>query len=605
MFPRYVIYYDTETKQEEISDTEIHQKFHFGYAEFVDYKGQSKRDSLEFTDRNVFWNWVVSKTVPNNKLYLFAHNQDFDFRIMEGFTHLQAKGWSIHKLIIDYPRFIVNFANYTKKKPSEKGNKNIEKSTPRKYITVLDSLNWFRESLAQLGKQVGLEKLSFPEKTATKEEWDEYCQRDVKILRLAMETYIQFLHDENLGNFGVTLASQSLTAFKHRFMEHEISIHTKEPAVELEREGYYGGRTECFRIGKYNKETFYKLDINSMYPHQMASQVYPVKLLAHRRFVQPDVWEHHYKKNLVLAKVIVHTNIPCVPLRMNDRLCFPIGTFTTTLCTPELRLLEESGQSFEVIRYNIYEAKEIFKSYVDTLYELRKSFVKQGNEQYQYFCKLLMNSLYGKFGQRNTSWTNEGDDGTFDTRMTTVIDAVKKETKTVKIINGEWFVEGEMLEAFDSFVAISAFVTSYSRACLWRFIVKAGIENVYYMDTDSLFTNKQGYENLKSEIHPTRLGALALEDTTDEMILHNLKDYVFGGEVKIKGVSRKGIKVAENKYQVEQWEHFNGAIRKDRMETVIVKKTFKTLKREYLKGHVDKDGVVTPFELNDSSYISM
>lgn len=605
VFPRFVIYYDTETKQIELNDKETHQEFDFGYAEFVDYKGKSKPDSLRFTDRNVFWNWVLSKTIPKNQLYLFAHNQDFDFRVLEGFTHLQAKGWSIHKLIIDYPRFIVKLANYPKKKPSEEGTKHEKKHIPKKYITVLDSLNWFRESLEALGKQMDYPKLPLPDKNASQEDWDAYCQRDVKILRKAMETYIEFLHKEDLGTFGVTSASQSLNAFKYRFIKHEIHIHNSERAIELEREGYYGGRTECFYIGKLSGETFYKLDINSMYPYQMCSKRFPCKLLGFQRFVRKEMWDYHYKNNLVMAKVIVNTTIPCVPLRMNDKLCFPTGTFSTTLCTPELALLDKYNQSYEVLKYTVYDSEKIFEYYVNSLYKMRRKFIEDGNEQYQYFTKLMMNSLYGKFGQRNATWENMGDDGTFQTKMDTVMDADTKEQKQVKVINGEWFVEGDLVEAFDSFVAISAFVTSYSRAYLWEFIVQAGRENVFYMDTDSLFVNQKGLDNLTSEINETRLGALGLEDSTDEIILHNLKDYVFGDEIKIKGVSRKAVKVGENKYAVEQWEHFNGAIRKGRMEIVIVKKAFKTLKREYLKGTVQADGKVLPFELNDPSYLSM
>ena len=62
-----------------------------------------------------------------------------------------------------------------------------------------------------------------------------------------------------------------------------------------------------------------------------------------------------------------------------------------------------------------------------------------------------------------------------------------------------------------AFVAISSFITSYSRMLLIKYLKQAKRENVYYMDTDSLITNKEGYTNLINEIDTYQLGKLKLE----------------------------------------------------------------------------------------------
>lgn len=50
----------------------------------------------------------------------------------------------------------------------------------------------------------------------------------------------------------------------------------------------------------------------------------------------------------------------------------------------------------EVIEGVLFERGNIFKKYVETLYKLRKSFKKEDPKNL--ICKLLLNSLYGKFG---------------------------------------------------------------------------------------------------------------------------------------------------------------------------------------------------------------
>ena len=539
VFPRRIIYYDSETRQTVLPSGSTRQDVFLICADFVDYDANNSLESVSFTDTLKFWEWAISKTESGRKLYLIAHNQDFDFRVCKGFTHLRALNYFIHKLIVDYPRFIVTLGNFEKSNKEHTSKEKIIDKKNRRYICALDSLNWFRESLAKLGEAIGAPKLPMPGKGASKEDWLKYCHNDVTVLRIAIEQYIKFIKENNLGNFGVTLASQAMNAFKSRFMKHEIFIHAHDGAIELERQAYFGGRTECFSIGTINKDLYFKVDINSMYPHLMRSNNFPTKLCAFRHITNKKQLELLKKKHIYIAKILINNPSRFVPKRFEHRLCFPHGWFTTSLCKPELDLLDAMKIPYEIQSIAFYEHAPIFRGYVDELYKMRLDFRKQGNEQYQYFCKLFMNTLYGKFGQRNTTWDSVGVDGTYESDVTTVIDHNNKESFRIKKINGELFKEGDLQEGYDSFVAIAAFVTSYSRAYLWRLITVAGENNCFYMDTDSLITNRSGIKKLEPFLDDKELGKLKVESIDVKMVIHNLKDYEFGGEIKIKGVSRK------------------------------------------------------------------
>ncbi|MCK9593786.1 MAG: hypothetical protein M0Q91_17440, partial [Methanoregula sp.] len=244
-----------------------------------------------------------------------------------------------------------------------------------------------------------------------------------------------------------------------------------------------------------------------------------------------------------------------------------------------------------------YETPPLFKQWVDEMYATRKRYRAEGNDQYQYFCKLLMNSLYGKFGQRTEEWIPIGECDPAENYVRIYIDGDSGEEHNVKALGGVLWEKAGWKEGFDSMVAVASFVTSYARAYLWKLIRRAEIRNCYYCDTDSLFVNGQGLARLVYRIDPDELGYLKLEDTTDDLHIYNLKDYRFGEEVKIKGISKKAVKVGEKTYLTEQWEHLSGALRKNHLETVMVYPQQKILTRQYNKGVIEPDGRVTPFHL--------
>jgi len=88
-FPRYCIFVDTETWQRYNTDSSIRQELFFGIAQFRDYESVGVEDEIIFYKAIDFWLWVSSKCNDRKKLHIFAHNQDFDFRVLGGFSNLK------------------------------------------------------------------------------------------------------------------------------------------------------------------------------------------------------------------------------------------------------------------------------------------------------------------------------------------------------------------------------------------------------------------------------------------------------------------------------------------------------------------------------------
>lgn len=61
------------------------------------------------------------------------------------------------------------------------------------------------------------------------------------------------------------------------------------------------------------------------------------------------------------------------------------------------------GTVIKIYEFMRFSAEPIFKDFILNIYAKRLIAKKEGRSDLVYFYKLLMNSLYGKFGQRKFS----------------------------------------------------------------------------------------------------------------------------------------------------------------------------------------------------------
>ena len=580
-FPRDWLFFDCETVPDEGGLPDIVHGLKSGWANYVHLKSDMESDMdqwHEFRTSAEFWDYAESKARANGNLNIVAHNIQFDILAVRGLIELPLRGWEQKKMILSTNVFIAKF---------RKGNRSI---------TMFDSLQIFRFSLKQLGRFVGIEKGEIDFKTVSDEDLSTYCHQDVLILREGMFKWLRYLRDNDLGNFRYTVSGQAFNAFKHRFMKNNIYIHTTKQAIELERAAYRGGRTECFRLGRV-QEPVHDLDVNSMYPYMMRENDYPVKLI--RYIKKASVWtlEQVLKQYCAIARVKIRVTVPAIGVK-HRRLIFPVGVFDVALCTPELKWVLRNGEILEVSELAVYEKAPIFREYVGVLYKLRQQYKARGDIVGNVNTKLLLNGLYGKFGQRIPKSEEVGESDPWDIYSHDFVQMGTHERFSLKSYGGKVYKiqQGED-EASDAFPAVAAHVTSHARILLWGYIEKAGLEHVLYCDTDSLFVDDEGYKNLEAILDPTRLGALKLEKSADGMLIHGPKDYEFAGTRRLKGVRSTDIEVAPGVFESWRFLKLKSMVRRGQLDAPIEQHYLKTLKRLYNKGHVHNDGTVSPYVL--------
>lgn len=583
LYPKHLLFFDTETHIIEDSTGYIEFPLRLGYAIYVniDRSGKVlKRVTHEFTTIEGFIEILAMYAKRRQKIHVYAHNIGFDIRVLNLPKVFNDRGYKSKPPILNNMVFI-----WTVK-------------TPSGTMEFLDTSNFGVRSVAALGADMGYDKMDVDFATVSDTDLMSYCIRDVEILEKFMLEYIRFCLFHRLGEIKITLASQALEAYRNRFMYKAPYIHNNEQALILERKAYYGGRVECLQIGAIRGDRTYYLDVNSMYPFVMKNYELPHKFVGYTENVPLRYLKVRLDTFYCIADVLIETDIPAFPYKTGDRLIFPVGTFRTTLHSCELALAHSKGMIKYVYSMAVYNPAKIFDKYVDFFYALKEQYSREGNKTWRTIAKLFLNSLYGKFGQLMPHRIKTGEDDTQEVWRLKHIDL--DDGRRFQEIGwfGEVFEEWKDGETVLSCPAIAGAITALARSLLWGYVETAGTKNTYYMDTDCLFVNQMGYDKLQASLDPYTLGALSREASTHKLAIYGAKDYEFGKQVKHKGIPKKHERIKKNLWQFVQFQGFiswlNGGAKTGATGYIATKSRRET----YWTLRADKDGKVQPSRLS-------
>ncbi len=379
--PRYIVTYDVATlpHPDGKSKRKLSHRFRLGaaiVARIVDNKATAIK-SFHIHHPEHFWNLIEQTTGPRHTTWLVCNES---LRAM--IVTLMPEQFEQGKLTIEWPR--------SKRKREDNDDANEHASTlciiesPPTIIAakctkssgrlvIVDTFNWFNASLAELGESCGVEKLPQPKPSANKAEWFSYCDRNAKIVFDTFVALLQWVRENDMGMFRYTGSSQAMGAYRHRFAKPDIYFHDNAEVKALERAGYFGGRSEVFKMGPI-AETVHQYDINSLFPSVMQSGEFPAML---DRF---EIREQHLELlpdvdwAATMAEVEVITWEPIFPYRTARGVTYPVGIFRTTLCGKELELAHKLGYIRKVGSWAEYKIGALFGYWVGELWKMRKQY---------------------------------------------------------------------------------------------------------------------------------------------------------------------------------------------------------------------------------------
>lgn len=387
-----------------------------------------------------------------------------------------------------------------------------------------------------------------------------YCSLDAKLVYRLLKIHIDNSTGEINGRkFNVlkcpTSANMAIKIFQQTFLKESIDQSPNDIIIK-EKLAYKGGRTEVFKkkfISKDGKCLYY-YDINSSYPSCMTKMM-PYKYIStttYDNYLIENI-DELVDYNLYSAKSkYIGNNKQVIPnLLIRDDKCGLKSALNTDYSYHwGCELKEAINNNFEIHINEVieYEGKEIFKEFAEFFYNKRLE-IKNTNLALAIFYKNVLNSLYGKFGQKmfeKTVLCNEYDLYKYLSDSATLLTNWEE-------INDKFLLsykeKNDETESIGTLVRFSSYITACGKCNLSSMIRNIGHEHIYYCDTDSIFTDKKPNDEFLSN---TELGKWKLESEIEEAIFLGKKLYYYKSiedkvEKKAKGTDASKLKIIDYK----------------------------------------------------------
>lgn len=381
----------------------------------------------------------------------------------------------------------------------------------------------------------------------------EYLLNDLKVPGRAIKMFI----DE-----GLTENTQASNAYKNyknmlgaRTFRHFFPILKKDVESNI-RKAYKGGFTYLNPIYE-NKEikSGVVIDVNSLYPYVMRTSYLPIgePKLYQGKYKQDEIYDL-YIQQLTCSFELKPGKIPMIQIKNSPS--FSPTEYLTNSGTETIALtLTNIDLELFFANYNVYNIvyiggwkfrglKGLFNSYIDYWIDKKIMYGKEGNAGKKQAAKLMLNSLYGRFGLNPESRAK--------------IPYLEDEIVKYKVVESD--------EREPIYVAMAAFITAYARkktietsqAIKDYSIKKYGIDKYIYSDTDSVHTLLTA-EELKEivDIDDYRLGAWKIENTFSRARFVQAKRYI---EETEKGLNIKCAGLPDRCYKQVTFNNFKRGI---------------------------------------------
>lgn len=576
--PRTFVYLDTEAHRDRSGTSEV-QTFRLAVSACDrrrhDGDGYVERDWHRSTDVVDLWTWITGRCKSKARTVLVAHNLAYDLRIADAFTVLPALGWRCVFVRLDGQQSMAIWRS--------------DACT----LAMVDTMSWTPIGLEKLGALCGIRKLELPGDSEGDDVWFDRCVRDVEILADVWLRLMSWLRDDDLGNWKPTGAGQSWAAFRHRFKTHELLVHEDDDARTAERASTMTGRTEAWRHGKLKGGPFTEWDFTCSYATIGAECEVPTQLCGELRSPTLAKVLHAAQTHHVLCEVEVETDVPAIPVRTDDGICWPVGRLRSTAWNHELALALRTGSEIVVLRAWVYRRAPALRDFcrwvLDGIHE------RTGNPDpvVRVALKHWSRTLIGRTAAQWSRWDQVGTSSTAGVSLGPAVDVGAGETFRFLQVGHDLFRARAYKENPDAMVSIMAWIMAEARVRLWGAMVAAGLENVVYVDTDSVIVTPEGDERLAQ----ARLSGLRVKSVYESLEVLGPRQIVPSGRLRASGIPSGARAVGPQTWEGEVWAGLSSSLSEGEQDRVrVALRRFRLRGTDNRRRHL-KGQVTAPFTL--------
>jgi DNA polymerase elongation subunit (family B) len=368
-----------------------------------------------------------------------------------------------------------------------------------------------------------------------------YLRKDCEILYRIYDEFRREINEfTDIGELGMSSGSTAMRSFR-RWMSTDYP-KTRIFAAPDEYVGFgdyalRGGLTLYIGDGDHKQHLYENVnhyDVISMYPSVMRSvpvptspMIYTDKVIKDYDCYRPGWYLCDYKQTKGRIPILF-------PIKSE----FPAWEGQAVLNHFELQFLDSYGE-YTITDGVAYESFTFpFEKYFTKLLGLRMDAKREKKTAKAHALKILANSLYGKFGQKNTreiiSITSDKD--WYDNQLEALLRDYDDSGITEYVVDKDYVIYGvDSVSTAFSNRFIGAMVTSLARLKLG--IILNTVRSIY-CDTDSVFT--------QDELAKSFVGELPGDFERDSigkksLICLGKKSYQFGDDIKFKGIPAKRL----------------------------------------------------------------
>lgn len=573
------------------------------------------------------WEWLFRELSPYRPLWVWTHDAPRVLLALQFFRQ-----WKHGNLSLWEPawRFAERSAQASKAK---RRHGLIADSDPPtivhawhksgRQIVIVDTLNWYRESLEVAAQAAGSVTLSMPTSATSAAVWHLYARTQCEAIAAVGRSIYAMVREKDLGCMKYTLPGQAMQHYRHSFMSRKIVLHDEPTVKLLERAAYVGGRIDPFYVGEViaasdiralpptgrKKKPYsrpigpvYHLDVSNLYPHCMRAHEFPRRLLAYHPTGLPEREWTDARLRCSIAQVLLDSPDEVWPVRGADETLYVKGKIKTTLAGPELVYAKMLGCLHTIEAIATYELADLFSSFVAYWWEERQKPRPPERAVEAQIAKDFLLSFYGKWGEKLHCWQTVTDEqprqpwGVYFDR-----DPKTGEYRMCRALIDTLQVRQEPGEAPNAFPAIAAFVTSHARRQMQELRKVAGLRDCYYQGTDSLFVSPQGLCRLQAAGHvkAATLGKLRIVERLNAFTSWGCHDYEKGSTIVRGGISKEVTTAPDGAILQVNHCKLRSALAGVPPDVPLSLTAPIPERQPYTRGKVGRDGWVTPFERND------
>ena len=371
-----------------------------------------------------------------------------------------------------------------------------------------------------------------------KRELIQYCEQDVKVLHYVITKFANEIYNKfkvNIFKYP-TLPSIAFAIYRIHFMKNPVIPIIKGKIYNDIKNAYYGGFVDVYKPYSENVNSY---DVNSLYPTSMWNCMMPI---GKPTYIEGS--EMSLSEIFGFVYVKVHApdlNTPILPYKSNTppfSTRYPTGSWEGWYFTEELLNAEKYGYKFKLIKGYHFEKAILFCEYVNNLYSIKQSVTP--SDPWYMISKLLLNSLYGRFGMSpevtNNIIINEDEVDEFNREDSIIIQDTKELGSKIWVQYIKKSSDEDEVSLNNISVPISAAIAAWSRIHMTHYIMKYS-NNICYIDTDGIKVNCE----LSSQYVGNKLGQMKFEGNFTQAVF--IAPKVYGGVNSNEMISKvKGLK---------------------------------------------------------------